>query len=236
MKTQKAENIVADLKRILIMGIPFSGKTTLLATIFRPLLVFATDATTLSRLAGQKDIEFVICYDEKGELPGSGIRRFDSAWKELLCMKTIPWKSVGIDTFNYFHEDKLEAYKELNPKDTRNAYGQILSYSAKLLKQSRGFPGYFVVLSHVRLKEDETTGKEAYLPSVQGATKDSMAGRFDAALYTEVTGIGKNVQYKVRFHPDIQHICGVKVPIGKEGLLEKELPFNLQEIIKLLRS
>lgn len=236
METIKAEEIIADIRRILVMGVPFSGKTTLAATAEKPILVFSTDATTDSRLAGQKDIDIIRCYDLVKDLPGSGLRRFEAGWKEILCAKTLKYKTVVIDTFNYFHDDKLEAFKALTPKDTRNAYGQILTYSNRILKQSRGLRCYFIVVTHVRLKEDETQGHETYLPSVQGSVREAMAGRFDAAFYMKVAGVAPKVKYSVRFHPDSQHLCGVKVPIGKEKLLDQALPSNIQEIVKLLRG
>jgi len=235
MDVIKAEGIKQDLKKILILGVPFSNKTGLSATAPRPMLVLAHDVTAERRLAGQKDIDILPCYDKQGELPGSGARRMDGAIKELLSSKTPKYKTISVDPYNYYHQEKLEQYKELSKADTRQAFGQLKSHGIETMKKLMKFPGYVIVICHVRLKEDETTGMEAYLPDIDGSMKDSMPGRFDATLFTEVKGVPPNVKYTVRCIPDSKHTCGIKVPIGKEAVVTKPLPSDLQEIVKLLQ-
>lgn len=235
MEIIDAEKIVPDIKKIGILGNPFSGKTTLAATAPRPILFLSHDGTTESRVAGQKDIFIVPCYDRPGELPGSGTRRMEEAVKELLCQKEPKYKTVVSDPHNYYHARKVKHFIELNKDDTRGAYGLVKNHGLDLVEKLLMFNGYRIFIFHVRLKEDETKGTEAYLPDMDGALKDSLTGKFDAVLFTETVGVAPAVKHKVRFHSDSKHTCGIKVPIGKEELLKKELPFDIQEIVKLLQ-
>lgn len=245
MEIIKASDIVPDLRRILVLGVPFSGKTSLAATAEKPMLAFAFEDSTEARLAGLKDVDIVRCYDTKGDvdvfgkpLEGVGMRRFDKNWTELLCAKTITYKTVLLDPVNYLFDDKILDYKSTcvsekkGSPDTLAAYGKVKEYGIRLLKQMLALPCRVIMTAHVRLNDDETVGHKIFLPSIEGSTKDSMPGRFHAVFYTEVDG----GQHKVRFAPDMLHLCGVKVPIGKEGLLKQVLPFDIQKIIEMLRG
>lgn len=265
MNPLKAEKLLADLRNILLLGRPFTGKTTMAATSARPILVFAGDASVDKRLAGQKDIDIIHCFDcdcshcvpdpKKPAQDGDGLKRFDLAFKELLGMNPLPYKTVAIDPINFIFDRKLNREMDINSTNVQGAFGSLLKYGRWVTDMAMRLPCYTIVTCHIKygvldmaketitkngkkIVEAKPVGDASYLPALQGSIKDVFSGVFDAVFYTEVIEGQFNAppKYVLKYVPNSEYQCGVKVPIGKEHLLKGNLEPNLQKLIARLRE
>lgn len=253
-----ASDISGDPKKFLIMGSPFTNKTGSLVTLPRPLLIFAGDSSCQRRLGGLPDVHIINCFTEQGKDSGEGIRKFDLNFKELLSMKNCPYKSIAFDPYNFLHDFKFsDALGDDTGNDKRGmaAYGHAKRFGTQVLDGLMGFPGYVVVICHIKLFETNTkavndpskpnsqwkvkvaTGEtqNVFLPAIEGSLKDTFIGRFDAVFYTkEHLQPMKPTTYKWRWKADKEHLCGIKIPVAKQHLLEKLPEFLEQDFGKLL--
>ena len=252
MDTISAETIKPDLRNILLLGVPFSGKTTTIPTLPEgKKLVFAADRSVERRLAGQKDIDIILCYDTHGEREGSGVERLDKNFKELLSIKTIPYIAVVFDPFNFFYDDQFLQFAGLNRGNTQGAYGDLMMYGHRFLKFAVGLPCYTLIICHTKYgvidskKAKDPRGKivsvpvgeSVYHPAVSGSIKNTFAGKFDAVFYTKVIPRPMNTaQYMLRWIPTAEYQCGVKVPIGMEKVLSEDLEPNFTKILEKLKG
>lgn len=240
MDVVKGETIQYDIRKILLVGVEKTGKTSFLATMPRPLLVFAGETGAESRLGGQGDIDFIRCYDLPGEPKGAGIRRFEKNFKALLFEKHL-YKTIAIDPLSFMSDYILEEIDRNNPglrgsSNTYKFYDLIKSKHSEILSQILGMTQYVVVTSHVKLREDETTGKSMFLPDLNGSIRDSIGGWFDAVFFTQVTAVGLGAKYTLQAIPDAKKKCGVRVPLGSEGKVLREFEPDYKKIMAALQS
>jgi len=237
----KAKDLKFDIRKLLIIGVEKSGKTTFISTMPRPILVFAGETGAESRFAGQEGIDFVRCYDQKGEMQGAGIRRFEKNFKELCSLKQCPYKTIAIDPLSFLSDAFGREIDRTNPglkgsSSTFSYWGKLKDKHIDYLDKILGLSEYVVVTSHVRLIEDQTTGSKSFLTDLQGSIRDSIGGWFDAVLFTKVVPQGNKAKFTLQAIPNAQKKCGVRVPLGKEHCIGAELPPNYQEIMALLNK
>jgi len=241
MDIVKGSTIKYDIRKIFIEGVEKSGKTTFIGTMPRPILVFAGETGAETRLGGLPDIDFVRCYDQKGEAEGAGARRFDKNIKELLTMKQVPFKTIAIDPLSFISDNIATELCRTNPglKGSSNTYaywGKLRDAHLKYLSMILQLTEHVVVTSHVRLIEDETTGTKTFLPDLQGSIRDSIGGWFDAVFFTKTTPVGQGVKYSLQALPTSQKKCGVRVPLGQENKIGMEVEPDYQKLLAKLRG
>lgn len=239
MDIVKGDALEWDLKKILLVGVEKSGKTSFIATMPKPILVFAGETGAESRLGGQQGIDFIRCYDLQGEAPGAGIRRFQSNFRELLLKKDHGYKTIAIDPLSFLSDTVLDEIDRKNPglrggAQTFKFWDMVKSSHNEILTKMLGMSEYVVVTSHVKLREDETTDKAMFLPDLNGSIRDSIGGWFDAVFFTQVMPNGMGAKYVLQAIPDARKKCGVRVPLGMEATVQNTLPSNYGEIKKLL--
>jgi hypothetical protein len=242
MDVVHCENIVPEFKKILITGVEKSGKTSFIGTMPRPILVFAGETGAETRFAGQKDIDVVRCYDQKGELDGSGYRRFDKNWKELLTLKEVPYKTIAIDPLSFISDYIVDEIERTNPglKGSANTFkfwDLVFAKHSYILRNVLKMVEYVCVTSHVTIDEDETTGRTMFMPNLNGKSlRNNIGGWFDAVLFTYVKPAGNKVDYGVYALPDAQRKAGIRVPLGCEGLVGREMPSDFVKINEILKK
>ena len=227
MDIVRGNEVSSEIKKILIIGVEKSGKTSFIGTMPRPILIFAGETGAEGRLGGQKDIDFVRCYDLKGEPKGAGFGRFEKNFRELMTMKDFPYKTVAIDPLSFFSDNIVDKIDRTNPglrgsASTFKFWDLIKTKHLEILSQVLAMSEYVVVTSHVRLRDDETTDKAMFLPDLNGSIRDSIGGWFDAVLFTSTKPMGDKVKYSIQAIPDARRKGGVRVPLGMEGLLGLE--------------
>jgi len=228
MDIVQGSTITYDLRKLLLIGPEKTGKTSFIATCPRPTLIFAGETGAETRLGGHKDIDFVRCYDMKGEPGGAGIRRFQRNFRELLTNNKLPYKTIAIDPLSFISDYTLAEIDRTNPglrgsNNTFKFWDILKQKHHEILGQILGMTQYVVVTSHVRLREDETTGKEMYLADLNGSIRDSIGGWFDAVLFTTVIPMGNKAKYVLQAIPDARKKCGVRVPLGMEGKISQHI-------------
>ena len=241
MDIVKGESIQWDVKKILLVGVEKSGKTSFISTMPKPILVFAGETGAESRLGGHQGIDFIRCYDLLGEVPGAGVRRFNSNFRELLLNKNHGYKTIAIDPLSFLSDTILDEIDRKNPglrggAQTFKFWDLVKSAHNEILTKMLGMSEYVVVTSHVKLREDETTDKAMFLPDLNGSIRDSIGGWFDAVFFTQVIPNGASAKYVLQAIPDARKKCGVRVPLGMEATVQNTLPSNYEEIKKLLST
>jgi len=239
MDIVKGNTIKWDIKKILIMGVEKSGKTSFVGTMPKPILILAGETGAESRLGGQKDIDFVQCYDKLGEPKGSGYRRFERNFRELLTSKELPYKTVSIDPISFLSDYLLNEIDRTNPglrgsSNTFKFWDIVKTKHSEILNQILGMTQHVVVTSHVRLREDETTDKAMFLADLNGSIRDSIGGWFDAVFFATVIPQGQKAKYVLQAIPDARKKCGVRVPLGMEDRLSQHLEPDYNKIMKVL--
>lgn len=240
MDIEKCVNIKPEFKKILITGVEKSGKTSFALTAPKPILGFAGETGFETRAAGQPDIDVVRCYDMKGEQEGSGIRRFKKNYQELLSLKEVPYKTIVIDPLSFLSDYIVEEVDRKNPglkggSNTFKFWDLVAQEHSFVLRNILKMTEYVVVTSHVVLDEDETTGRSMFMPNLAGKTlRNNIGGWFDAVLFTNVKSLGNKTDFTVIALPDSQHKAGIRVPLGCEGLLSREMPSDFQKINEIL--
>lgn len=242
MDVVKCKDVTPEFKKILITGVEKSGKTTFVGTLPKPIVIFAGETGAETRFAGQDGIDVVQCYDKKGEPAGMGIRRFKKNWTELLGMKQVPYKSVGIDPLSFLSDAFVNEAERTNPglkgsSNTFKFWDLATRPVTDLLRQILQMFEYVCVTSHVTLDEDETTGRTMFMPNLNGkALRNNIGGYFDAVLFTYTKPVGNRVEFGVYALPDAQRKAGIRVPLGCENLVGREMPpdfVKINEILKL---
>jgi len=240
MDIVKCKEIKPEFKKILITGVEKSGKTSFIGTMPRPALVFAGETGAETRFAGQEGIDVVRCYDQKGERDGEGFRRFEKNWKELLTMKTVPYQTIAIDPLSFISDYIVDEVSRTNPglKGSANTFKFWDLVSEKhyyILRNVLKMAEYVAVTSHVTVDEDETTGRTMFMPNLNGkALRNNIGGWFDAVLFTYVKTIGMKAEYGVYALPDAQRKAGIRVPMGCENLVGREMPSDFKKLNEIL--
>lgn len=229
------------LKSFLIEGVEKSGKTSFLATLPKPILIFDAERSSESRLAGVEGIDFIECYDKQGEQPGAGYRRFIKNFNQLMDMKEIPYKSVCLDPLSFISDGIVQHLDRANPglKGSSNTFlfwGKNKDAHVEIIEKLLSLPCIIGITSHVRLMEDETTGKKNFLPDINGSFRDSVGGKTDGVFFTKVTRQGTKALYQVQWVPDGMRKCGLRIPFGLENKLSGDLPPDYQKIMEMLNG
>lgn len=242
MDIVKCEGLTPEFKKILVTGVEKSGKTSFIGTMPRPILVFAGETGAETRFAGQKDIDVVRCYDQRGEKDGEGFRRFEKNWKELLTVKEVPYKTIAIDPLSFISDYIADDVDRTNPglkgsSNTFKFWNIIAEKHAHILRNVLKMVEYVVVTSHVTIDEDETTGRTMFMPNLNGkALRNNIGGWFDAVLFTYTKPRGAQVEYGVYALPDAQRKAGIRVPMGCENLVGREMPSDFKKINVILQK
>lgn len=227
------------LKSFLIEGVEKSGKTSFLATLPKPILIFDAERSSESRLAGIEGIDFIECYDKKGEMIGAGYRRFSKNLKELLAMQVIPYKSICLDPLSFISDSVVSELDRTNPglkgsSSTFSFWGKNKDRHLEIVDQLLSLDQIIGFTCHVKLLEDETTGSKSFLPDINGSFRETIGGKVDAVFFTKIKPKGQKVDYVIQVMPSSQKKCGARVPLGMEDRVGAELPPNYQEIMALL--
>ena len=236
----KCSDVEPTFKKILLCGVEKSGKTTFISTMPRPILVFAGETGAETRFAGQKDIDVVRCYDYKGDKDGEGIRRFRKNYQELLGLASHPYKTIAIDPLSFLSDYIAAEIERTNPglkggSNTFKFWDLIAQEQFQIMRNVLKMSEYVAVTSHVTIDEDETTGRSMFMPNLNGkALRNNIGGWFDAVLFTYVKTVGPKAEFGVYALPDAQRKAGIRVPLGCEDLIGKEMPSVFKKINDLL--
>lgn len=239
MDIQKCQDIKFKINSMLVEGVEKSGKTTFILTCPKPILMFDFERSSLSRYAGVKDVDVVKCYDDRGEAPGAGVRRFLKNYKELLMMKTISYKTIGIDPLSFGSDSIASELDRTNPgmkggSNTFTFWGKLKTQQIEIVDNLLKLPCTVVFTSHVKLLEDETTGTKTFLPDINGSFRETIGSKVDAVFFTKVTPLGSKAKFELQLIPNSQKKCGMRVPFGQEHTIGATFPSDYAKIMEII--
>lgn len=160
--------------KLLVYGQAGAGKTTLVTTLPKPII--------LSAEAGLLSIQ-------DADLPYLEIGSIDDlreAYQFITSDKGDEFQSVALDSISEIAEVILNAEKK-NTKDPRQAYGAMQEQVADLIRAFRDLPGKHVYMSAKLEKSQDEMGRILYAPSMPGnKTGQQLPYFFDEVLALRV--------------------------------------------------
>lgn len=148
------------------------GKTALVATLPRPLLISAESGAlslqpeNLRRIWEPTGLPYV---DDIPTIEISTLEQLEEAYNVCIHPQySANFDSIALDSLTEIAERCLMHYKPLN-KDPRKAYGEMLDVMVEWIKKFRDIPGKHVYMSAKLAREkDEITGLTLYGPGMPG--------------------------------------------------------------------
>lgn len=176
---QSTSKVSANGVKLLVYGQAGVGKTSLIKTMPKP-LVLSAEGGLLS--LGDEDIPFV------------SISNMDDLKEAYLWLKQGEYKnyqSIAIDSISEIAEVVLNAAKK-SAKDPRQAYGAMQEQMTDLIRAFRDMPMHVLMTAQLEKMQDEM-GRLLYSPSMPGnKTGQKLPYFFDEVLamrfYTDEDG------------------------------------------------
>ena len=160
--------------KLLVYGAAGAGKTSLITTLPRPIV--------LSAEAGLLSIQ-------DADLPFVEINTLDDlrqAYVYITSEAGAEYESVALDSISEIAEVVLNAEKKI-AKDPRQAYGAMQEQVSDLIRAFRDLPGKHVYMSAKLEKSQDEMGRMLYAPSMPGnKVGQSLPYFFDEVLALRV--------------------------------------------------
>lgn len=221
--------------KMLVYSIGGYGKTMLVATLPKPLLLSAESGLlsltpeNIARVYGKNTPG--IAYD----IPGIEIKSYADMLDAYNFVTTSPhaqaFESIALDSISEIAERVLTFEKSVS-KDGRAAYGNMADSIATLIRQFRDLPGKHVYFSAKQDREkDEASGLMLYGPSMPGKTlTQGIDYFFDEVFNLNIAKLspeqgGKTYRF-LRTRPDPQYRAK-----DRSGALDEIEEPNLSKII-----
>lgn len=219
--TMTSQEILDTGVKILVFSESGMGKTSMVATLPRPLLISAESGLlSLTR----KNIERIhgvntdgITYDIPTIKVGN-IQDVEAAYHWVADPANNPvgedgrrqFESVALDSLTEIAEQCLNNAKR-TVKDPRQAYGELIEKMQTLVRLFRDIPGLNVYMSaKMSRNKDEMTGVTAYGPSMPGQKLGPELPYFFDEVFKLAIGKDPNNQQDFRYlqtGPDLQNVC-----------------------------
>lgn len=160
--------------KVLVYGAAGAGKTSLIPTLPKPLVLSAEGGLLSIQDADLPYIEITSMEDLRNAysfIMGEGGAEFDS---------------IALDSISEIAEVVLNAEKK-NTKDPRQAYGAMQEQVSDLIRAFRDIPGKHVYMSAKLEKSQDEMGRMLYAPSMPGnKTGQQLPYFFDEVLALRV--------------------------------------------------
>lgn len=183
MKINTTKDFGVDRIKMLIVGEPGSGKTTLAGTIKEPTLVISAEAGLL--VLKDKEIDVIdISTDDEGKVipEEKRIDRLKDVYKFLLTKEAQDkYKWIFIDSITEINENLIASLHKKYPekKDILKLFGDNAKVMKEIIKSYRDIPFYNVVFTCLVTNDQNDDGQVMKKPMLSGKIKDSVAAFFD---------------------------------------------------------
>ena len=171
--------------KLLVYGAAGAGKTSLIPTLPKP-IVLSAEGGLLS--IADADVPFV-------EI--NSIEALHDAYDWLMSSaEAAEFESVALDSISEIAEVVLNAEKKAT-KDPRQAYGLMQEQMAEIIRAFRDLPGRHVYMSAKLDKSQDEMGRILYAPSMPGnKTGQQLPYFFDEVLALRVERDGDGRAYR----------------------------------------
>jgi phage nucleotide-binding protein len=185
IKLKRTAAVAADGVKLLVYGQAGAGKTSLIKTLPRPIVLSAEGGLLSIQDADLAYIE-IGSEDDLAE-----------AYNWLLSSdEAAGFESVALDSISEIAEVVLSAEKKI-AKDPRQAYGAMQEKMADMIRAFRDLPGRHVYMSAKLEKSQDEAGKMLYAPSMPGSkTGQSLPYFFDEVLALRIEKDGDGISHR----------------------------------------
>jgi phage nucleotide-binding protein len=175
IKLKRTKEATAQAVKLLVYGQAGAGKTSLIPTLPKPVILSA-EGGLLS--IADTNLPFI-------EI--TSMAELQEAYKWLTSSaEAAEFESVALDSISEIAEVVLNAEKKIN-KDPRAAYGAMQEQMADVIRAFRDLPGKHVYMSAKLEKTQDEMGRVLYAPSMPGnKTGQSLPYFFDEVLALRV--------------------------------------------------
>jgi hypothetical protein len=175
IQLKRTKEATAQAVKLLVYGQAGAGKTSLIPTLPKPVILSAEGGLLSIADTNLPFIE-ITSMDELRE-----------AYKWLASSaEAAEFESVALDSISEIAEVVLNAEKKIN-KDPRAAYGAMQEQMADIIRGFRDLPGKHVYMSAKLEKTQDEMGRVLYAPSMPGnKTGQSLPYFFDEVLALRV--------------------------------------------------
>jgi len=172
---KRTKEATAQAVKLLVYGQAGAGKTSLIPTLPKPVILSA-EGGLLS--IADTNLQFI-------EI--TSMQELQEAYKWLTSSAEAgEFQSVALDSISEIAEVVLNAEKKIN-KDPRAAYGAMQEQMADVIRAFRDLPGKHVYMSAKLEKTQDEMGRVLYAPSMPGnKTGQSLPYFFDEVLALRV--------------------------------------------------
>lgn len=220
----------------LIIGDTGTGKTRLIGTARRPILVHSFDP------GGPKTIRHLIeagdVVVQSFEVEGSPADAFASWERAITELRRNDWEMLRM--FGTFALDSLTLWFDAMIRDILRQqrqetmriqdWGVALSTTKDYMTMLTGAPADFLATCHISLVKDEVTGKVDTKPSLAGQSGDKLPLLFDE-VYTMLTERGSSgTAYKLLTQNDGYYKARTR--LGNRGQLQAKEEPDIKAILK----
>jgi phage nucleotide-binding protein len=175
ISVKSTKNLVAAGVKVLCYGAAGAGKTTLIKTLPKP-IVLSAEGGLLS--IQDADLPYI-------EISSMEVLREAYQWLTQ-SDEAKGFQSVALDSISEIAEVVLNAEKKAT-KDPRQAYGAMQEQMADIIRAFRDLPGRHVYMSAKLEKTQDEMGRVLYSPSMPGnKTGQSLPYFFDEVLALRV--------------------------------------------------
>jgi phage nucleotide-binding protein len=175
IQLKRTKEATAQAVKLLVYGQAGAGKTSLIPTLPKPVILSA-EGGLLS--IADTNLPFI-------EI--TSMAELQEAYKWLTSSdEAAEFESVALDSISEIAEVVLNAEKKIN-KDPRAAYGAMQEQMADVIRAFRDLPGKHVYMSAKLEKTQDEMGRVLYAPSMPGnKTGQSLPYFFDEVLALRV--------------------------------------------------
>lgn len=237
MRELEAVEVVADLRKTLLVGAEGTGKTHYIGTMPRPCYVMSFGDKGYSTLAGEPGIrvgEFV----ESDRYNPTAYKEFEEKFKKLCAGEKYKWpdgreepyQTIALDSLTFLSTMLFDHLQKINNNVDKPGgfpvYAMVKSKTQDIISKAIAIASYVVCTALIDVKKDEITGEVFFIPNMVGSIANEIGASFDAVFFTKVdkkpTG---EVEYSLLTVGDSRHRSKARVP-GSLGriLLPKEVP------------
>lgn len=152
VKLQTTRNVSANGLKCLVYGAAGAGKTTLIKTMPKPLILSAEGG-----LLSLADVD--IPYIEVGDM--------ETLKEAYAYARDSEYETIALDSLSEIAEVVLNAEKK-TAKDPRQAYGALQDVMGEMIRAFRDLPGKHVLFTAGLEKAIDEQGRVMYAPSMPG--------------------------------------------------------------------